>query len=433
MSVEFYAEEFPKWLSQYWGNDSHVLKHRRQEGFNRFSSLGFPSVRDEEWRYTNLTVLNRNAFRLGDEVAIDPSVVAVNSIKGAIKLVFVNGWFSPEQSDLEKLPEGVSVISVRDALKQNPDLVLGRLSQVVKDEEHSLVALNTASFTDGLLITVEPGSKADHLFHVLHFVTREDALASTRHLIVMNENSHINVLESFHSLGAKRYFTLSVTETLLCQEASIEWHKLQDEGQEAVHFGGHYLKQQEASELIHHNFAFGSLLARTDIHTDLSRRSDCTLLGLYSGHGHQHLDSHTRIRHAEPVATSQEYYKGILNDHSRGVFQGRIIVDQDAQQTDSEMNNRNLLLSPDAEIDTKPQLEIFADDVKCSHGVTVGQLDEKSLFYLASRGIGEDDAKNVLTFAFANEMVEKVKHSGIKDLLQIRLVQQFPGVSIQSL
>jgi len=206
---------------------------------------------------------------------------------------------------------------------------------------------------------------------------------------------------------------------------------MQCESEKAYHFGGIYVQQAKDARFSHHNFAFGGLLARCDIRTDLDQASECELNGLYLGVKRQHIDNHTRINHLKPHGISRELYKGVLDDRARGVFQGRVIVAEDAQKTDSQMNNRNLLLSNDAEADTKPQLEIYADDVKCGHGVTVGQLDEKSIFYLQSRCIDEETARNMLTFAFANEMVDKIKIKSLHDKVLEQVLVRFPQEGVE--
>jgi Fe-S cluster assembly protein SufD len=226
--------------------------------------------------------------------------------------------------------------------------------------------------------------------------------------------------------AANAYLTAAVTEVFVGQNADVTLYKMQSESEKAYHFGGYYIKQARDARFTHHNFAFGGMLARSDIHVDLDHASECELNGLYLGAQRQHIDNHTRINHLKPHAVSRELYKGVLDDRARGVFQGRVIVAIDAQKTDSQMNNRNLLLSDDAEADTKPQLEIYADDVKCGHGVTVGQLDEKSVFYLQSRCVDEETARNMLTFAFANEMVDKVKIKSLHDKVLEQVLARFP-------
>jgi Fe-S cluster assembly protein SufD len=234
------------------------------------------------------------------------------------------------------------------------------------------------------------------------------------------------LIESFINLTHQSYLSTSVSEIFLAENAQLQLYKTQQESHQAYHFGGHYVHQSAQSKLTHHNFALGSLLARHEIISDLECSAECELNGLYLGMQRQHLDNFTRIHHKHPNGISREFYKGILNDNARGVFQGRIVVAENAQKIDSQMTNRNLLLSNHAEIDTKPQLEIYADDVKCSHGVTVGQLDEKSIFYLKSRGIDEQSAKHILTYAFANEMVERVGFEPLKTRLETQLLSILP-------
>jgi Fe-S cluster assembly protein SufD len=233
------------------------------------------------------------------------------------------------------------------------------------------------------------------------------------------------VIETFAGLDSA-YLSAAVTEVSIGANADVMLYKMQSESEKAYHFGGVYVKQARNARFTHHNFAFGGLLARCDIHTDLDQASECELNGLYLGVKRQHIDNHTRINHLKPHGISRELYKGVLDDRARGVFQGRVIVAEDAQKTDSQMNNRNLLLSNDAEADTKPQLEIYADDVKCGHGVTVGQLDEKSIFYLQSRCIDEETARNMLTFAFANEMVDKITVKSLHDKVLEQVLLRFP-------
>jgi len=250
-------------------------------------------------------------------------------------------------------------------------------------------------------------------------------MATTRNIIIADEMAEAKIIETFVGID-NAYLTAAVTEVFVGSNADVTLYKMQSESDKAYHFGGSYIKQARDARFTHHNFAFGGLLARSDIHVDLDHASECELNGLYLGVKRQHIDNHTRINHLKPYAVSRELYKGVLDDRARGVFQGRVIVAIDAQKTDSQMNNRNLLLSDDAEADTKPQLEIYADDVKCGHGVTVGQLDEKSIFYLQSRCVDEETARNMLTFAFANEMVDKVKIRGLHDMVLEQVLARFP-------
>jgi Fe-S cluster assembly protein SufD len=282
-----------------------------------------------------------------------------------------------------------------------------------------------AHFTDGLFVRIAAKQVLTKPIQVLHIATQADSLTATRTVIIAEKMAEAELVETFVGVD-NSYLSAAVTEVFVEECAAVTLTKVQCEADKAYHFGGTYVKQARNARFTHHNFAFGSLLARCDIHSDLEDAAECELNGLYLGAKRQHLDNHTRINHNKPHGISRELYKGILDDRARGVFQGRVIVAEDAQKTDSIMNNRNLLLSDDAEADTKPQLEIYADDVKCGHGVTVGQLEDKSIFYLQSRGIDVETARHILTFAFANEMVDKITLVSLKSMLLKLLLQHFP-------
>jgi Fe-S cluster assembly protein SufD len=408
------------------------LRQLRKEALNSFSVTGFPSPREEEWRYTNVSAIEKKLFTPSVNVStleIDKNWLAEYQLQDTWSVVLVNGHFSAELSVLDGLPEDVSVISMTDALAKQPDLVEQYLGLAVSNQEHSFVAFNTAWFSDGVFVHVPPKQVLTRPIQLLHVVTESDAMATTRSLVVIDEMAEAQVIESFVGLD-KAYLTAAVTEVFVGANAHLTLYKMQSESEKAYHFGGTYVKQAQDARFSHHNFAFGGLLARCDIHSDLDRASECELNGLYLGAKRQHLDNHTRINHLKPHAISRETYKGVLDDRARGVFQGRVVVAVDAQKTDSQMNNRNLLLSDDAEVDTKPQLEIYADDVKCGHGMTVGQLDEKSVFYLQSRCVDEETARNMLTFAFANEMVAKIGIKPLHDVVLAQVLAKFPQQGI---
>jgi len=411
------------------GSDLPWLQQVRSAGLQAFAEHGFPNTREEEWRYTNLAALNKTLFAPTEHQTVDAEWLKAWRLEDAWSVVLVNGRFSVDLSNLAGLPEAVTVTSLKQALLDRPAWLQDYLGQAVADSEHSLVAFNTAWFSDGVLIEVAAKQVLDQPIQILHVVTEADALAATRNLLVIGDQAEAEVIETFVG-SATSYFTAAVAECFLGSNAGLTLYKVQAEADKAQHFGGTYLKQAPDSRFMHHNFAFGALLARSDIHSDLDKASECSLNGLYLGGNRQHIDNHTRINHLKPHGISREFYKGVLDQRARGVFQGRVIVSEDAQQTDSQMNNRNLLLSRDAEVDTKPQLEIYADDVKCSHGVTVGQLEEKSVFYLQSRGLDEAAARNILTFAFANEMVDKVENEGLKALLVEQVLAHFPAINL---
>ncbi|MCL7421850.1 MAG: Fe-S cluster assembly protein SufD [Methylobacter sp.] len=409
------------------------LQQLRSEALASFSVHGFPSLREEEWRYTNVSAIEKKLFKpVADLTAgtVDADWLRQHQLADAWSIVLVDGHFSAELSVLDGLPESVSVMSMAEALKAQPALLEQHLGRAVAGEENSFIAFNTAWFTDGLFVHVPVGQALAKPVQLLHVVTQTETLAATRNVIILYDSAEAQVIETFVGLD-QAYLSAAVTEVFVGPNADLTLYKQQSESDKAYHFGGIYVKQARDARFRHHNFAFGSLLARNDIHADLDHASECELNGLFVGGKRQHIDNHTRINHLEPRGSSREVYKGVLDDRARGVFQGRVIVAQDAQNTDSEMNNRNLLLSDDAEVDTKPQLEIYADDVKCGHGVTVGQLDEKSIFYLQSRCVDEETARNMLTFAFANEMVDKVKIKDLHDRLLEQLLARFPQEGVK--
>ncbi|MDI1292328.1 MAG: Fe-S cluster assembly protein SufD [Methylobacter sp.] len=457
-----YAAEYQTIASALPGQNLPWLQALRAQALTEFSAHGFPSPREEEWRYTNVSGIEKKLFSPSISLSIDEvdaEWLKSVQLEDAWVLVLVNGHFSAELSVLDGLPEAVSVMSMADALAKQPGTVEKYLGRAADQSEHSFIAFNTAWFTDGLFVHVPAKQVLDRPIQVLHVVTGVDQMATTRNIIIADALAEVKVIETFISrdgvyaenlsgtgsaisrdgvyaaslpgadaaVGSNNaYLTAAVTEVFVGQNADVTLYKLQSESEKAYHFGGSYIKQARDARFTHHNFAFGGMLARSDIHVDLDHASACELNGLYLGVKRQHIDNHTRINHLKPYAISRELYKGVLDDRARGVFQGRVIVAEDAQKTDSQMNNRNLLLSDDAEVDTKPQLEIYADDVKCGHGVTVGQLDEKSIFYLQSRCVDEETARNMLTFAFANEMVDKIKIKSLHDRVLEQVLARFP-------
>jgi len=408
------------------------LNELRATALQQFASCGFPSLREEEWRYTNVAGIEKNQFAAtssASSVAIDTDWLKSVQLPDVWSVVVVDGFVDNTLSQLDGIPDSVTVTSMANAIATNPDLLQTHLGQAVSNTEHNFIAFNTAWFADGLFIHVPVKQVLAKPIQILHLNTRIDVLAATRNVIIIDELAQVQLIETFVG-NDHAYLTNAVTEVFVGQQAQAEFYKVQIESDKAYHFGGTYVKQARDARFTQHNFALGGLLARTDMHTDLETAAECELNGLYLGVKRQHIDNHTRITHLKPHGVSRELYKGVLDDRARGVFQGRVIVAEDAQKTDSQMNNRNLLLSPDAEADTKPQLEIYADDVKCAHGVTVGQLDEKSVFYLQSRCVDEETARNMLTFAFANEMVDKVKHKNLHDLILTQVLARFPQQGI---
>lgn len=425
---DHYHTEYDSIATSLPGNRLPWMKEARERALSRFSESGFPSPREEEWRYTNVAAIERKLFsaRRGAVRAFDPKQLSPFHIEGTHALVFVDGHFSPECSALPEPVSGLIVCSMNEAFETHVDLLVDSFSKILDAQSNSFLTFNTALFTDGAFVFIPKNLRLECPLHLLFVSTAADGLATTRNLLVAQAGSQAEIIESHVGLGESGYLNASVTELAIAEDARIGWSKFQCENRRGFHFGGLYARLDRGAHLRHANFSFGGLLVRNEVHVDQLEASESTLDGLYLCTERQHVDNHTRIRHRECHGKSREFYKGILDQRARGVFQGRIIVEQDAQKTDAMLSNRNLLLSNDAEIDTKPQLEIYADDVKCAHGVTVGQLDEKSIFYLQSRGIDVESARSMLTFAFANEMVDQIKFQPLRSLIQSELLACLP-------
>jgi len=407
------------------------LQNFRNTALEQFSAHGFPSPREEDWRYTNVSAIEKKLFSPKADThfsAVDKTWLQSQLLADAWIAVLVNGHFCPELSNLDDLPAGTVISSMADALASaEVSTIEQHLGLAVKNSEHNFIAFNSAWFSDGVYIRVPAKQVLSKPIQMVHVVTEADAMATTRSMVIIEDQAQAQVAELFYGTNPDNaYLTAAVTEVFLGVNAELTSCKLQTESEKAYHFGGIYIRQARDARLTQHNFALGGLLARTDLQVDMGQGAECELNGLYLGVKRQHIDNHTRINHLHPYATSRQLYKGVLDGRARGVFQGRVVVAEQAQKTDSDMNNRNLLLSEDAEIDTKPQLEIYADDVKCGHGLTVGQLDEKSVFYLQSRGVDEETARNMLTFAFANEMVDKVGINNLHGLVLAQVLARFP-------
>ena len=430
--ASWYAAEYSNIAPILCGQSLLWVEEQRLKALSQFSEQGFPSSHEEEWRYTNVSAIEKKKFSPTinkTKNLVDIEWLKLYQLQEAWSVVLVDGHFSAELSSLEDLPVDVLVMGMADALQKLPETLENYINQSVNIDENSFIAFNTAWFTDGLFVSVNAKRILEKPIQVLHVATQQDVLAATRTVIILDKMAEASIIETYVGYD-NAYLSSTVTEIFVGQNAHLTLYKMQCESEKAYHFGGIYVKQDRDAHFTHHNFAFGALLARSDIHTDLDHASECELNGLYLGVKRQHIDSHTRINHIKPHGISRELYKGVLDNRARGVFQGRVIVAKDAQQTDSQMNNRNLLLSDDAEADSKPQLEIYADDVKCGHGVTVGQLDEKSIFYLQSRCIDEEVARNILTFAFANEMVDRIKIKVLHEMILEQVLIRFPQEGI---
>ena len=397
----------------------------RKAGIARFAELGFPTLKQEDWRFTNVAPIAklpfRPVFRLAGGGPTRATIAELTFGRLATsRLVFVNGHYAPELSAPGPQPQGVVVSSLAAALADNPELVKRHWGQCAQGEENAFAALNAAFFQDGGFIYLPAGRRAEAPIHLLFISTaRESGTTShPRNLIVAENGSQATVLESYVSTQDASYFTNAVTELVLGEETTIEHCKFQDESRIAYHIAAMHARLGWGCNLISHSIATGARLSRNTIRTALAgERIECILNGLYLTHGDQLADHHMVVEHAQPHCNSHEYYNGILDGKSKGVFHGRILVRPAAQKTDAKQTNKNLLLSDDATADTKPQLEIYADDVKCTHGATIGQLNEESIFYLRARGIGAETARRMLIHAFAGEIIERIRYAPAREEL----------------
>jgi Fe-S cluster assembly protein SufD len=409
----------------------------RQCAFERFEALGFPTTKNEDWHFTSVAPIVEAAYppRLAPGGDVKPADLLPFTFgaRDWPTIVFVNGVFSPDLSSLDALPDGVKVYDMASAFRQGDPVVEKYVSKFAAYELNTFTALNSAFIADGAVVRIAKEFEVDRPIHVL-FVS--DAIAAKtqsnpRTLIIAERQSKATVLESYVSTGEASYFTNAVTEVLLEDGANLSHLKIQRESPRAFHVGTIETEQKRDSHYQSFSFATGALLSRTNIYTTLDGEgAGATLNGLYMLDGEQHCDHQTKIEHAQPNCFSRELYKGILDGASHGVFNGKVFVDPIAQKTDGKQTNNVLLLSERAQVDTKPQLEIFADDVKCTHGATVGRIDETALFYMKSRGINKELARRLLTYAFAAEVLETIEVEAVRQELEAASLQRFTGLEV---
>lgn len=402
------AEQAAAWLTNFTEQQPAAppVQKLREAAFRRFSELGFPTTHDEEWRFTNVAPIARARFGMPiPNWEVKP---------GVFPSMFFNGKLA-----VASLPKGVRLAT--------PEEIEAHLAAHASYEDRAFVALNTAFLKDIAALRIERGAVVEEPIHILYAGPSAEGSPIAVHprvLILAGASSQCSIIESYVS-GKGQYFTNAVTELAVGEGAVVDHYKVQTESLEGFHVGAMFASLGHSANFSTTSISLGGALVRNDVNAVLSEGSEATLNGLYIVNGARHVDNHTAIDHAKPHGTSHELYKGILDGKSSAVFNGRIMVRKDAQKTDSKQTNKNLVLSEDAVIDTKPELQIFADDVRCTHGATIGQLDAESLFYLQSRGIGKKEARSLLTYAFAQDVVDRIKVRGLKDSLERILVEKF--------
>ncbi len=431
--IEPFLQSFERFSANGGAAVPDAVRTLRLSAITRFETLGFPTTRNEDWHFTSVTPIAEERFAAlaapGGAVSaaqVAPFTFGANDWH---TLVFVNGRYDARLSTPTALPDGVRVLPLAQAFDELPLLVEEHLGRIAAFDAHSFTALNTAFINDGAVVHVAREIEVARPIHLV-FVSDGTAqgAAHPRNLVVLDRFAKATVLESYVGLAGGTYLTNAVTEAVLADGATLTHLKLQRESASAFHVGTLDVRQGRDSHLFSFSFATGAALSRTNVFTEL-RGDGCgaTLNGLYLGDREQHIDHQTRIEHVAPNCYSRELYKGILDGAAHGVFNGKVYVHPEAQKTDGKQTNNTLLLSERAQIDTKPQLEIFADDVKCTHGATVGRLDETSLFYMKSRGINARTARELLTYAFAADVLETIELAEVREGLESATLQRYTG------
>ena len=426
---ESYLEQFDQrrsWAEPEW------LARLRQESFGLFTEAGFPTTHDEDWRFTNITPISRSEFQSPPQVRLEPAALESFRISEFVcRLVFVNGRFAPELCRFPALPQGVILGSLAEQIATNPSLVEQHLGKHLNVKRDVFAALNTAFFEDGAFIYVPRNTVLLHPVYVLFVSAGADAAVAEhpRSLIIAEENSQTSVVEDYVTLddGSASTFSNTATELIAGSGAVASHFMLVRQGQRSFNVSTLRIQQERSSNVSTHSFLLSSSLVRNNVHPVLNGGgAECLINGLFMAGSGQHMDNYMLVEHAAPHCNSRQFYNGILNGSGHGVFHGRIIVHKDAQKTDAKQTNRNLLLSDNAQIDTKPQLEIYADDVKCTHGATIGQVDESALFYLRARGLDEASARHLLLLAFANECLDRIASHSVRSHLERLVMASLP-------
>ncbi len=414
------------------------LRSLREDAFGRFCDMGFPTPKDEAWRFTNVAPIARESFRLPND---GPSDLTIEDLRpfllsvAACRLVFVNGRFAAELSDCGALPSGVEAGSLAVEIDRRPEAHEATLGKHLDLQRNPFCSLNTALLEDGAYVRLGRGTVLTAPVHLLFVSTESDEtlMVHPRNLILAERDTQADIVEEHVSLGDGKLLSNPATELVASENAILAHHMIECENRKTFHISTLQIQQERNTSVSSHSVLIGGALVRNNVHPVLAGEGgECLINGLFLGEDTQHLDNYMLVDHAAPHCSSHQFYNGILSGRSHGVFHGLILVRKDAQKTDAKQTNRNLLLSDNAQIDTKPQLEIYADDVKCTHGATIGQLDEKALYYLRSRGIDETTARELLLFAFAGECTGRIRSTPVREHVE-RLVRQSLPEETQSM
>jgi Fe-S cluster assembly protein SufD len=432
--LEKYLEAYGELIALRQERDPVWLRQLREDAWAHFIAKGFPTTHDEDWRFTNLAALARTSFSRGAKGSVTVSAHEIEKFRvegAACQLVFVNAHFAPELSAVGNLPQGLEICSLERAIDCGmggsapegcaPEGIEQHLGRYAYAHPDVFAALNTALWEDGAYVRIRRGAVIEQPVHLLYVSAGAGAQIMThpRTLIVAEPASQAAVIEDYVSVGEEAAFSNAVTELVAGQDAVVSHFLVERENLAAFNVSTLRMEQARGTNVSSHSILLGGGLVRNNVHPVLDGEgAECLINGLFLGAGRQHLDNYMMVEHAQPQCSSRQFYNGILDGHARGVFHGRIVVYKDAQKTDAKQTNRNLLLSDNARIDTKPQLEIHADDVKCTHGATIGQIEEEQLFYLRSRGFSEAQARNTLLYAFAAECLDRMKEPAAREFVE---------------
>ncbi|GAB3028137.1 Fe-S cluster assembly protein SufD [Spirosoma pulveris] len=405
------------------GERKSPLHQVRRAALKQFEQLGFPTIRHEEWKYSNVSSLIKEDFALDTASSLtadDLAPLEIPNLEGNI-LYFVNGIYHPELSRIVSPAEQLQITSFAEAIKADPDFMGAHFARYADYQDSAFTALNTAMASDGVVVRVPNNTTVEQPI-ILRFVTDarvHNITSQPRNLVVIGKNAEVMMAESYRTLGEHSSFVNVVTEIVLDRDARMQYYKVLNETAKAYHIGTTQVHQADNSHFYSASITLNGHFVRNNLNIVLNgQHAEAFMYGLYMPNGRQHVDNHTLVDHAMPNSYSNELYKGILDDNSTGVFNGKIFVRPDAQKTNAYQSCKNVVLSPGASMNTKPQLEIYADDVKCSHGTTTGQLNDEALFYMRSRGIPKDEARTLLLYAFSQDVLSQLKIQPIREYLE---------------
>lgn len=410
---------FPAWALDW--QKQHLAKVEKQ---------GFPTIKDEEWKYVNVKPIIDRAYTIPTDGTLTTQDELKRYIDPAeINIVFVNGIFAPSLSNFKKLPKGVKILTLAEAVQDKATGLENFLKDPQNNHETSFIALTKALAQNGVYIEVADKAVAEELIHIVYVANAADIIATPYNIIRVGKSAQASILESFIGFNKDVYFTNALTEITIKEDSTLKYCKSQSESLNAYHIGATRVWQERNSNFIGFSFAVGGQITRNNLDVTINGEGASAVLnGLYCVNGTQLVDNHTLVDHREPNCTSNQLYKGILNGSSRAVFNGKIFVKPIAQKTNSYQLNKNLLLGKDAQVNTKPQLEIGADDVKCTHGATIGQLNEDEIFYLQSRSISRKEAISMLSHGFVDGIVETIHNDSIAKKLNQLLEPTFAAL-----